>query len=367
MAVINFKQLNSATDVAVTKTILHEAIPLTGAISRYQTGAYAEANIKNYSHGQFQSVYDYPYLSSSSNHIFDVTIGITSDSYCSGAAASGSNSGLQLKQKINMYSQHAQVLMGYSGSVIRKFESDLSLDLDTTNTMKECVFIDFSRLLIKDEIKKGTFSMIVGNGATWDAPFATTRTLADSNAGATTGTKNMPGGDYGVLVDSLASGSNPAGLGVIFYQAGIAVVSASAFGGAGVHGSASNIAQYFHTPEGTLKKWPAAFASASISGNCDAVRHRIQNISFNNTAEINSTIYYCRVPHNMFNWSSNPSYLTGSEIRVKNGVSTADAISYVTTVGLYAADNTLLAVAKLSEPLRKDPTNELTLRVRLDY
>jgi hypothetical protein len=27
----------------------------------------------------------------------------------------------------------------------------------------------------------------------------------------------------------------------------------------------------------------------------------------------------------------------------------------------------LLAVAKLSEPLRKDPTNELTLRVRLDY
>jgi hypothetical protein len=41
--------------------------------------------------------------------------------------------------------------------------------------------------------------------------------------------------------------------------------------------------------------------------------------------------------------------------------------SYVTTVGLYSADNELLAVAKLSEPLRKDPTNELTLRVRLDY
>ena len=34
---------------------------------------------------------------------------------------------------------------------------------------------------------------------------------------------------------------------------------------------------------------------------------------------------------------------------------------------IYSADNELLAVAKLSEPLRKDPTNELTLRVRLDY
>ena len=41
--------------------------------------------------------------------------------------------------------------------------------------------------------------------------------------------------------------------------------------------------------------------------------------------------------------------------------------AYITTVGLYSADNELLAVAKLSEPIRKDPTNEVTLRVRLDY
>ena len=42
-------------------------------------------------------------------------------------------------------------------------------------------------------------------------------------------------------------------------------------------------------------------------------------------------------------------------------------ISYVTTVGMYSAAGELLATAKVSEPLRKDPTNELTLRVRLDY
>jgi hypothetical protein len=51
---------------------------------------------------------------------------------------------------------------------------------------------------------------------------------------------------------------------------------------------------------------------------------------------------------------------------VKN-VSTDMPASYITTVGLYSADNELLAVAKTSEPLKKDPTNELTLRVRLDY
>ena len=58
--------------------------------------------------------------------------------------------------------------------------------------------------------------------------------------------------------------------------------------------------------------------------------------------------------------------MTGSKIRVKT--STLDQpVSYITTVGLYAPDNELLAVAKVSEPLRKDPSTELTLRVRLDY
>ena len=82
--------------------------------------------------------------------------------------------------------------------------------------------------------------------------------------------------------------------------------------------------------------------------------------------ELNSTIYFCRANTSDFNYSANPTYLSGSKIRVKDQ-ETDTPISYVTTVGLYSADNELLAVAKLSEPLKKDPTNEFTLRVRLDY
>ena len=60
-------------DIANTRTLLHEAIPLTGTIV---SGTYGDNNIKNFGHGMFQSVYDYPYLSSSANHIFDITVGI---------------------------------------------------------------------------------------------------------------------------------------------------------------------------------------------------------------------------------------------------------------------------------------------------
>ena len=70
MPVQNYENLDVNSDVTTTRTLLHEVIPLTGTIA---SGTYNENNILNYTHGMFQSVYDYPYLSSSANHIFDLT------------------------------------------------------------------------------------------------------------------------------------------------------------------------------------------------------------------------------------------------------------------------------------------------------
>ena len=72
----SFKALNN-NDTTRASTKLHESVPVTGTIL---SGTYADLNIKNYSHGMFQSVYDYPYLSSSANHIIDLTAGFAADS-----------------------------------------------------------------------------------------------------------------------------------------------------------------------------------------------------------------------------------------------------------------------------------------------
>ena len=111
-----YKILDNAKDVVSTRTLLHEAIPLTGTIV---SGTYADENIKNYSHGMFQSVYDYPYLSSSANHIFDIAIGVGAKS---GIYASMAN---QKSKKKNVYNQMAQILMGYdhTGSILQ-FDKD---------------------------------------------------------------------------------------------------------------------------------------------------------------------------------------------------------------------------------------------------
>ena len=78
------------------------------------------------------------------------------------------------------------------------------------------------------------------------------------------------------------------------------------------------------------------------------------------------SFYFCRVNNTDFNYSANPTYVSSSKMVVKTN-SQDLPISYVTAVGLYSPDNELLAVAKLSEPLKKDPSTEFTLRVRLDY
>ena len=375
-----YQPFNLNTDITSTKTLLHEALPLTGTIYKFGTGSYIDENIKNFSHGQFQSVYDYPYLSSSANHIFDLALGYDETSILS------SSTSIQNSKKINMYNQMTQVLLGYSkdtGEVVQKFESDLNINNDD-NYMKEVFFVNFSRLLTKDQVKKGSFSMKVATGSWADATTAgAVLTLTDVSASDTGGTAAVLGGEYGVLYISDGPATTRLGtaaVGNIFYQAGIAVLTASLFvndgtsvaddvTGSGAFSSSIGVG-IFSEQDGDLQQnvknvWQTMTGS-TISASCNALRHRIADISFNNTTEINSNIYFCRVPWNRYNYSTNPTYVSGAQIQVKS-LASDTPIAYVTTVGMYNSAGELLATAKLSEPLRKDPTNELTLRVRLDY
>ena len=330
-------------DVTNTRTLLHEAIPLTGSI--ISGSIYEEENIKNYSHGRFQSVYDYPVLSSSANHVLDLTVGVSANSSLSVTE--------QQSEKAQMYNQMAQMLVGHdeTGS-IRRFDRDGDF-LTPSDKMNECFFFSFARLLSKDEIKKGSFSLVLGTGSAAGDVFADTVTVTDLGADSDYRV-NSPAGEYGIL----HTGSSPndgEGVGLIYYQAGVVVLTSSVFiasPGTGFNNATADLDESLETQ--------------NIQTICNTIRQRVGDLDFNNTIELNSTIYFCRVNHNEFNYSSNPTYLSSSQIVVKD-VKQDSPASYITSVGLYSSDNALLATAKLSEPLKKTPENELILRVRLDY
>ena len=81
-----FKALTN-NDLVNSRTLLHEHIPITGSILSGTYGTYkAERNVRTYSHGMFTSIYDYPHLSSSSNHLFDITVGLSANSALSASS-----------------------------------------------------------------------------------------------------------------------------------------------------------------------------------------------------------------------------------------------------------------------------------------
>ena len=155
MPVQNYENLDINSDVTTTRTLLHEVIPLTGTIVSGTYGVFPnDTNVKNYTHGMFQSEYDYPVLSSSANHIFDLTIGYSTASvhvHSGDPLPDGGNS--QNNDKINIYNQMAQTLVGldHTGS-IKEFR------IPEGDAIREAYFVVFNRGLVKDEIKKGSLT-----------------------------------------------------------------------------------------------------------------------------------------------------------------------------------------------------------------
>jgi len=370
-----YKRL-TATDIGKTRNNLYESIPIDGQIlyGFYVDGGSSPEpdpeNVKKFSHGMFQDVYDYPYLQSSANKLFSLTAGLSSDHGLG-------TINVQSSKKLNIYSQLAQTHVGYdeNGNIL-----DFDQDGDFSSggyKIKTPIFLKFSRLLVKDEIRKETFSMEIDITA---ASAAGTDTIVITDTGANDNYRtNSPAGEYGILYGVSSTDTNfeeadnvPVGL--IYYQTGLVVLDSNILlTGTGYDGT-SNFEPFnnggdtvlTHVDEGTGDTISVGFVDYTIDNIADSIRERISDISFNNTTELNSTVFFCRVGNTEFNYSSNPTYTSNSKIRVKR-VSSDEPKSYITTVGLYSSDNELLAVAKLSEPLKKDPSIEQILKVRLDY
>lgn len=90
--------------------------------------------------------------------------------------------------------------------------------------------------------------------------------------------------------------------------------------------------------------------------------------SFKVTSEetVSSNFVFIRARNSEFNYSTNPSLITGSG-EIRYNVMIEQPQSYITTIGLYNDANDLLAVAKLSRPLIKDFTKEALIRIKLDF
>jgi len=102
-----------------------------------------------------------------------------------------------------------------------------------------------------------------------------------------------------------------------------------------------------------------------------------RDLEWQSSYTIYETQYKCTIRANEFNYSLNPSLLSGSIIgqnnilnsgsaTYENFVTGSDFSPYITTVGLYDDKQNLLAVAKLAQPLPTSQTTDTTILINLD-
>jgi len=336
---MSLKKFDQADDVASVVSHVNEVVAISGSIYTLDDNTKFYDNIASASSdvnlgGYFQTVYDASPTSSLSTALFDITYGFaTGSSYNVNTSTSSS-----LNEKIKVYRHHAKTLLGDPDGIFSVASAD----------REDCFFILVKRNIHKDELKKGSVKLTLNT----DLADSGLAQFTASDDGAVTAFKQDVGGEYAPLKISGSSGTE---VGQVWYNAGVIVIPADlAFK--------------------TVLLWSGSDtlinlqSSGSINNLANGLRRHIERVDFHNQTNLHSTVYFCRATNKEFNYSSNPTFIDADQrIRVTSGSNILQTRTYVTTIGLYDANDNMLAGGKVNKPIAKSPDTESIYRVRLDY
>ena len=279
------------------------------------------------------------------------------------ALGSGSNSQGQLNDSPSkaIYSQYRQLLLN---------PTDTRFTTQGSGSTDYIYVINFKRNRLKERMDPGNFELPLSK--------INTRT---SNA---TGSVATASGVFTLIDDSSIASATLVGSGKVFN-----IVSGSI--NSGVYNPTAPVYYGLMYPDygtlildGKMLDQQLGFATvtgSSVEGNNHFVLHHSisgsalttgpsgDKFSFlaRNSEKITSTHYFVRIKNAEYNFSNNPSYVTGSVGQIAQSSFIGDPKTYITTIGLYSERQELLAVAKLSKPLLKSFQREALIRVKLDY
>lgn len=399
------------SDVKTTRSFLNQLVDvlqedISGSVSRRKYQVFVTGGVgPGITSSLYQTVYDQDFTLQTANSVFDMTVGLqpggsTVLTSQTGVDAAGKelfpSSSLMMREKMDIYRQFAQTLLGDAASVFTS-------PLDSSNSddqIDAALFIAFKRLFARDSIKRETFAMRFFQTASINGPNPSTPAETFSSPpnlyitsqsgsaiytdiGAATNKLSTFGGQVGNVVDSANTARN---VGLMFYDRGVLVLdlkkvtSASQYV-SGTIDAMAPLGNQVLGASGSQTRFQSKFipdfvVSASIDNIVDHIAScRLGSgsqtaMTFQNVTNINSTLVFCRAEPDEFNYSSNPTFTDSTNRIVVIDVGQEDtqqAFTYVSSVGLYDANDNLLAVAKLSRPVQKNPERDLTFRIRLDF
>lgn len=238
-----------------------------------------------------------------------------------------------------IYNQFKSRLLRYPAPAKFTFYGD-------TAGSNDCFFIVPARSQMKDGFDPGNWELhLSGSGGTIKLIDDSTNTLGSSST--------ETGRQYNIVSGTVAGGIGVAAstktYGRVYADAGTIVLDAAEISASVGMNLTSSAAVVDRLVEG----WTAISASSYFAArSMEAVK---------------STYYFVRATTPEYNFSNNPTFVTGSEGKIRNSDRFFHQKVWITTVGLYNDNQELLAVGKLNPSRIKSFVDELLVRVRLDY
>jgi len=257
-----------------------------------------------------------------------------------------------------IYKQYAQLLLA---------PNDKKFTFGGTDS-DQIYVLNFNRARMREKLDPGNFELSLNqlNPSTAAATGTDVVQIIDDSSLTSGGSVNEGGLVYNLVSGSIDEGtsifnsSDPVHYGLLYPQHGIAILNgdkldaaALTFGtdaASGVEGN--NAVKLFNSLKASDASLPAG-----MNGGIQA----------RSSEQVKSTYYFVRIKNAEYNYSNNPSFVTGSLGELYFNTFINDPQVYITTVGLYNRRRELLATAKLSQPLLKNYTREALIKVKLDF
>jgi len=282
------------------------------------------------------------------------------------ALGSGSDSAGQLNDSPSkaIYSQYRQLLLNPGDTRFTTGDGDTD----------HIYVINFKRNRLKERLDAGNFelplqfmSASLDTNATGSnvAPSSSVIISLIDDSSAVSATVGDSGDRYNIVSGSINSGvynsASPVYYGLAYPSHGVLILDGKKLDAnlnfqtnSGSSSEGNNHFRLFHSISGS-----SLFTNPATADPYGFLAR--------NKEEVTSQHFFVRIKNAEFNFTNNPSFITGSDGEFLQPSFVRDPKVYITTVGLYNNRRELLAVAKLSKPLLKSFTREALIRVKLDY
>ena len=265
-----------------------------------------------------------------------------------------------------IYKQYAQTLLEPND---KKFTLGNNQDTDAIYVL------NFNRARIREKLDPGNFEITLRHISA-SADGVDGAEISSSNfiqiiddSSLTSATLGEGGQVYNLVSGSLDSGgifnaSDMTYFGLLYPQHGVAILDAGQLdkkvGAGGIDLQTDTGATEGFNNTKFFTALSSSAAAASAAGRTGGIQAR-------SSENVKSTYYFVRAKNAEFNYSNNPTFITGSLGQLAFPSFKNDPQTFITSVGLYNDRRELLAVAKLSQPLLKNYTREALIKVKLDF